>query len=30
MTTPSVEGIPGYCKYCCFDKILKTADYCLT
>ncbi len=24
-----VEGFPGYCKYCCFDRILKTADYFL-
>jgi hypothetical protein len=29
ITTPCVEGFPGYCKYCCFDRILKKADYFL-
>jgi hypothetical protein len=24
--TPCVEGFSGYYKYCCFDRILKTAD----
>jgi hypothetical protein len=28
-TSCRVEGFPVYCKYCCFDRILKTADYFL-